>query len=76
MPPLCSEGGIDSDHRCVYVEALFLPKRNFEWVASMRRTRGKGREAFAANLAGWDWSGLGSKVESMATRLRWLVLPL
>ena len=36
----------------------------------MRRTRDKSREqAFAANLAGWDWSGLGGDVNAMATGL-------
>ena len=70
LPPMRSGGGADSDHRCVYVDALFLPERNFKWVANFRRTRDKSRErAFAADLAEWDWSGLGSEADAMANRL-------
>ena len=70
LPPLRSNGGADSDHRCVYVDALFLPERNFKWVVKFRRTRDKSRErAFAADMTGWDWSGIGSGADTMADRL-------
>ena len=71
LPPLRSGSGIDSDHRCVYVEGLFKPARNFKWISTLRRVLDKDREeAFTADMVGWDWSGLTGDVDLMALDLR------
>lgn len=62
---------MDSDHRCIYAEALFKPVRNFKWVSTLRRIRDKAREeAIAADMLGWNWPGLTGDVDEMASQLR------
>ena len=72
LPPLQSARGTDSDHKCVFVEAGYKRERNFKWVVKMRRLRTQAKEeAFAAELAEWDWEALrGSQdVDFMAGEL-------
>ena len=70
LPPLRSGTGVNSDHRCVYAEALFKPTRNYRWISTLRRIRDKDKdEAFAADMAGWDWAGFDGDVDKMAADL-------
>ena len=72
LPPLQSARGIDSDHRCVFAEIGFKKERNYSWVVKMRRLRTQAREeAFAKELAEWDWGALrgSDDVDSMAAEL-------
>ena len=56
LPPLDTDAGIPSDHRCIFLRAEFPTERGYSWVVRMRRTRTKAREdAFARDLACWDW---------------------
>ena len=44
IPPLDTDAGRASDHKCVYVRHEFPSTRNFTWVAKFRRTRTKASE--------------------------------
>ena len=71
LPPLQSNSGTVSDHRCVYVECDLGQDKDFEWVIKMTRRRTPQREeAFAAELAAWDpGSNIGETCDGMALRL-------
>ena len=61
LPPLCAEGGVPSDHRCVFTVADFPPTRGYSWEVKFRRTRDAAREdAFASDLQQWNWGHLES----------------
>ena len=79
LPPLQSAQGANSDHKCVYAEIGYKRERNFKWVAKMRRLRTQAKEeAFARELADWDWEALrGSEdVDFMADELERAVAAL
>ena len=70
LPPLQSQAGIDSDHKCIQMVAEFPPSRGYEWEVKWRRKRSrKADSAFADDLGAWDWSqldravGVDAKVE-------------
>ena len=72
LPPLQSARGSDSDRKCVFAEIGFRKERNYSWVVKMRRLRTQAKEeAFAKELADWNWEDLsGSEdVDSMAGEL-------
>ena len=76
LPPLQTDTGALSDHKCVFTEASFPPDRGYQWVTQMRRTRDESRErAFAAELAGWDWGSLAASesVDVMARNLEGVI---
>lgn len=59
LPPLCSTGGVDSNHKCVYATLNSEPARNFVW--EVRYTRKRSRRAdgeFCRELGNADWSGV------------------
>lgn len=59
IPPLSTNSGIDSDHKCVFVEAAFSTERKFNWEIKWCRKRSKKVDsAFASDLAAWDWTNL------------------
>ena len=77
LPPLKSGTGVDSDHRCIYAEAILKPTRNFKWTVKFRRVRDINREvAFTEELARWDWSGLSGGVDDMADQLSGVIANL
>ena len=71
LPPLQSNSGTVSDHRCIYVECDLGQDKDFEWVVKMTRRRTPQREeAFAAELAAWKpESCLQGTSDEMALRL-------
>ena len=76
LPPLQSVQGVDSDHRCVFAELGFKKEKNFSWVVKMRRQRTQAREeAFAKDLAEWDWDVLRGtdNVDSMVAEFERVV---
>ena len=69
LPPLDSQNGSASDHKCVYTEAVFPPVKGYQWVTQFRRTRDDRREeSFAKELKEWDWTAMtgSSNVDDMA----------
>ena len=69
LPPLDSQNGSASDHKCVYTEVVFPPVKGYQWVTQFRRTRDDSREeAFARELEAWDWTAMtgSSNVDDMA----------
>ena len=72
LPPLQSNSGISSDHRCVYAAVEFPVERGYHWVTKMKR-RKRSREAevaFARDLRTWNWDELqGSDVIYMVGAL-------
>ena len=79
LPPLHSDQGAESDHKCVFVEVGFRKERNFNWVVKMRRLRTQAKEAaFAQELSGWDWTGLreSEDVDTLAGELERVVAAL
>ena len=72
LPPLETNNGNRSDHKCVYVAAEYKSQRKYEWVVKMRRLRdAKREEAFANDLRGWNFDGLcdSSDVDDMWQRI-------
>ena len=66
LPPLQSSGGVSSEHRCVFVDAVFPPLKKYQWVVQFRRKRDEAREcAFADELRSHDWAGLQGDVDNM-----------
>ena len=79
LPPLRSNAGAASDHKCVYVAAEFGDDRKYEWIVRMRRTRNPEREAaFAADMRDWNWSEITNDrdVDRMAGSLEQVVATL
>ena len=79
LPPLHSDSGAVSDHKCLFIEARFRKERNYNWVVKMRRLRSQEKEAaFARELAGWDWSTLraASDVDNMTLELEGAIASL
>ena len=72
VPPLASDSGVSSNHRCVHGEIFMPPKRNFNWVVKMVRKRSrKADEASCREIRSLDWSeveaaeGVDNKAEAL-----------
>ena len=70
LPPLSSGGGSASDHKCIFVKALFPPQRGYEWITKMRRSRNASSEAaFVEDMKSHDWSLMTGDADEMANHL-------
>ena len=59
VPPLTSNTGMESDHKCVWAELVMPTERQYKWeVHYARRRSERANEAFAQELCAWDWSTL------------------
>ena len=59
LPPLQTDAGAPSDHRCVYAEFKMPDCRPYTWVVKYRRRRTrKTEENLAKDLENWDWDEL------------------
>ena len=77
LPPLQSSNGVMSDHRCVFVDAVFPPLKKYEWIVQYRRTRDEARErAFAEEMSGHNWANLCGDVNEMVDYLQKVVAEL
>ena len=79
LPPLQSDSGAVSDHKCLFLNTEVKEGRKFEWVVRHRRTRNQARDdAFAEELGDWDWSDLQPDhgVDAMTARLEEVVANL
>ena len=72
VPPLQAKNGTVSDHKCVYIRAVFPPVKQFEWVVKYTHRRSKkADEAFCREMASADWSsvreavGVNAKAEAL-----------
>lgn len=65
LEPLESDGGIFSDHKCVYALADFHLTKCYTWDVKMTRKRiAKADEQFARALAAWDWKELEQALDA------------
>ena len=77
LPPLQSLGGVDSDHKCVFVAATLKEARKFKWTVKMKRSRDpKKEEAFTAELAAWNGDSLAGDADDMAEELERVIRTL
>ena len=72
LPPLETETGIRSDHRCVCASLRFPPQMQFQWVVKYTRRRSRrADEAFCRELGSLEWNdlleaaGVDSKVAAL-----------
>lgn len=64
IPPLELDGRIHSNHKCVQAVAHFPPTKGYEWTTKMVRKRlRKADQAFASDLAAWNWRDLYQEVD-------------